>query len=106
MTIKPVEAHCDAGCNKAFTITKLRNKKMIDDIQKTFFTCPHCKHEYVSYYTNAESLKLQREMRKLHKTIGNSQTPEELNSLEIQEKLLQIRIKASMDAARVIAEHA
>lgn len=99
MTNKPIAAHCDAGCKKEFTITKFRTRKVKNGIEKTFFLCPHCKQEYVAYYASAETLKLQKEMRKLRVSmLGKS-----FLQSEIKESVLKAKIKQSMDEARAIA---
>ena len=99
MTNKPIATHCDAGCKKEFTITKFLTRKVKNGIEKTFFKCTHCKHEYVSYYASAETLKLQKDMRKLHVSmLGKS-----FLQFEIEEALLKAKIKQSMDEARSIA---
>ncbi|AMQ06527.1 hypothetical protein [Sporosarcina psychrophila] len=64
MSNKPMAAHCDARCKKAFTITKFRTKKVKNGIEKNYFRCPHCKHEYITYYASAETLQLQKDMCK------------------------------------------
>ena len=103
MTNKPIAAHCDAGCKKEFTITKFRTKKVKNGIEKTFFLCPHCKQEYVAYYASAETLKLQKDMRKLHVTMRGTYGTEGGRALELQEAVIKATIKRSMDDAHGIA---
>lgn len=104
MTNKPIAAHCDAGCKKEFTVTKIRTRKVKNEIEKTFFRCPHCKQEYVAYYASAETLKLQKEMRKLHVEMRGTYGTEEGKAFELLEAKLKAKIKQSMDDARAIAE--
>ena len=104
MTNKPMAAACDAGCKKTFTITKIRTRKVKGGIEKNYFTCTHCKHEYVTYYASAETLKLQKDMRKLHVKMRGIQDSFEGNELIQQETQLKAMIKQSMDCARLIAE--
>ncbi|MET3658153.1 hypothetical protein [Sporosarcina psychrophila] len=104
MTNKPIAAHCDAGCKKEFTINKFRTKKVKNGIEKNFFKCLHCKHEYVAYYASAETLKLQKEMRKLHTTMSYVDSIDAHNDQFRQEAELKAMIKQSMDDARAIAE--
>ncbi|CAG9608041.1 hypothetical protein [Pseudoneobacillus rhizosphaerae] len=91
---------CDAGCKKVFTITKFKTKKVKSGIEKTFFRCTHCKYEYVAYYSSAETLKLQKEMRQLHAKMRTG----DINNLLKEEALLKAKVKQSMDDARRIAE--
>lgn len=101
MANKPLAAYCDAGCKKEFIITKIRTRKLRNGIDKNYFTCPHCKQEYVTYYASAETLKLQKAMRKLHVRLGKE--PAVLNG-DAEEERLKRQIKQSMDEARAIAE--
>lgn len=106
MTNKPIAAHCDAGCKKEFTINKFRTKKVKSGIEKTFFLCPHCKQEYVAYYASAETLKLQKDMRKLHVKYRNFTVVHDDRIHEVfmkQEADLKAKIKQSMDEARAAA---
>src|SRR5690606_30423325 len=101
---KPILATCDAGCDKTFTVTKFKTKKVKNGIEKTYFRCPHCKREYVAYYASKETTKLQRKMRKLLLQLKNKiGTPEGLELLRKQNEL-QMSIKQSMDEARRIVE--
>lgn len=100
MENKPIAAHCDSGCEKVFTITKIRTRKVKNGIEKNYFICPHCKQEYITYYASAETLKLQKEMRKLHVNMRGV----DVTQFNLDEAMLKAKIKQSMDAARVIAE--
>ena len=100
MSNKPMTATCDAGCKKTFTITKIRTRKVKKGIEKNYFKCTHCRHEYVVHYASAETLKLQKDMRKLHVSmLGLS-----LANFRFEESVLKAKIKQSMDDARAIAE--
>lgn len=103
MTNKPIATHCNAGCKKEFTITRFRTKKVKRGIEKTFFLCPHCKQEYVAYYASVETLKLQKDMRKLHVEMRGTYGTEEGYAFELQEAKLKATIKRSMDEARATA---
>lgn len=100
MKSNSIPATCDAGCKKTFTINKFRTKKVKRGIEKTYFRCPHCKHEYVAYYSSDETLKLQKQMRQLHVKMRNNDDV----SLTQQESALKARIKQSMDEARRAVE--
>jgi len=103
MANKPVAAQCNLGCEKEFTITKFRNKKVKNGIEKTFFRCPHCKHEYVSFYASDETRRLQKDMRKLQVVIKNAASDKEYENHLERYMALKAEIKLSMDDARVIA---
>ncbi|MEK5038920.1 hypothetical protein [Sporosarcina sp. FSL K6-3457] len=103
MASKPVVTHCDAGCKKEFTITKIRTRKVKGGVEKNYFRCPHCKREYITFYASAETLQLQKEMRKLHVSM-RGKSGAGLNELIQSETALKALIKRSMDDARAIAE--
>lgn len=107
MTNKPLAAHCDAGCKKEFIITKIRTRKVKNGIEKNFFRCPHCKREYVTYYASAETLKLQKDMRKLHRDYAKYNPINDdlqYRAFVLKESEVKAMIKQSMDDARAIAE--
>lgn len=101
---KPIPATCDVGCKKTFKINKFRTKKVKNGIEKTYFRCSHCKHEYVAYYSSAETKKLQKEMRHLHVSMRGKAGTYEGRVLIQQETALKAKIKQSMDEARGIVE--
>lgn len=45
---------CDAkdGCKENFDLDKFELEKLDNDIEKTYFKCPHCGKEYISFYTD------------------------------------------------------
>jgi len=49
---------CDS-CKRDFEI-KPKKRKVKMDIEKNYFTCPHCKHVYLLNYTDREARALQR----------------------------------------------
>lgn len=56
-------AFCDAGCKKQFTVDNMSAKRMGQGIEKRSFACPHCRHEYVAFYTDPDIRKLQQKIR-------------------------------------------
>ncbi len=104
MTNKPIPTTCNAGCKKAFTITKFRTRKVKNGIEKTFFRCPHCKREYVSFYASDETRRLQKDMRKLQVVIKNTVSDKEYERHLEWYMSLKAEIKQSMDDARAVAE--
>ncbi|MDM5229644.1 hypothetical protein [Lysinibacillus pakistanensis] len=110
MANKPIEACCDKKCGKSFNITKLKTKKVKGGNEKIYFHCPHCKHEYIAYYASDETRKLQAEMRKLHNKFKNHTNNNIVfddyahDTFLQQEAELKLKIKQSMDEARMVAE--
>lgn len=101
---KPIPATCDTGCKKTFMINKFRTKKVNKGLEETYFRCPHCKHEYVAYYSSTETKQLQKEMRQLHVKMRGKAGTYEGKVLIHEETQLKEKIKQSMDEARRMVE--
>ena len=43
---------------------------MGEGIEKVYFLCPHCQHEYVAFYTDAEIRGLQEQIRIVDQTVA------------------------------------
>lgn len=103
MANKSIDTRCDAGCEMEFTISNFRTKKVKYGIEKNYFICPNCKHVYITHYASAKTLQLQKDMRKLHVAMLGTYDTEEGNVFKIQEAVLKIKLKQSMDEAREAA---
>src|SRR5699024_2772292 len=53
--------NCDE-CNKEFVI-EMKEKDVGQGITKIYFSCPHCKEEYLVHYSNVLILKKQKQIR-------------------------------------------
>ncbi len=84
---------CNKGCGKEFKIKALNSRRLKDDIDQLYFTCPHCKREYVTYYLNDKIREMQARQGKL---MAKSKRDE-------VEKMKQ-EIKAEMDRVRAEVE--
>jgi len=58
-----VKAKCDY-CQREFEIDA-KAKTIERDIELTYFVCPHCQHEYRSFYTNAKIRTRQEKIKEL-----------------------------------------
>jgi transcription elongation factor Elf1 len=58
---------CDGkgGCGKEFRIETFEVEKLEKDIEKIYFTCPHCNKEYISFYTDRHIRKKQELIREI-----------------------------------------
>ncbi|HHY28076.1 MAG TPA: hypothetical protein GX523_15275 [Desulfitobacterium dehalogenans] len=90
-----MQAICDAGCKEQFEIVEFKTAKINEDIEKIYFNCTHCGHEYVSFYTDAEVRLLQEKIRKVQSKFANKQYNQKV--LEKQEQKIRAQIKAKMD---------
>ena len=84
---------CNNGCGKEFKIKSLNSRRLKDDIDQVYFTCPHCKREYIAYYLSSKVKDLQAEQRKLMA---------ENNRAEVES--MKRKIKAEMDRVRAMIE--
>lgn len=92
---KPVLAFCNEKCMRQFKLHEFETITLDEDIERTFFTCPHCKHEYTVHYADAGVRKLQEKMRGIHKQMAMPKA--NVKKLEHQEKMTHKRIKNVMD---------
>lgn len=46
--------------------------KRIDDLEVTYFICPHCKHEYLSMVTDAKLRKMLQRVKNLACKVKNN----------------------------------
>ena len=91
-------AVCEDGCYKQFYVNDFKTGKLPGNIEKVYYNCTHCEHEYVAFYTDLETRKLQEKMRKLHKRYAQSNA--EYVKLNKQEKKLKKQIEGKMEAVR------
>lgn len=84
---------CNTGCGKEFKIKSLNSRRLKDDIDQIYFTCPHCKREYIAYYLDGKVKDLQAEQRKL---MARN------NRAEVES--MKRKIKAEMDRVRAEIE--
>ena len=84
---------CNTGCGKEFKIKPLNSRRLKGDIDQVYFTCPHCKREYIAYYLSSKVKDLQAEQRKLMARNNRA----EVESMKRQ-------IKAEMDRVRAEVE--
>ena len=66
------QTYCNESCKREFT-PELQTIPMGEGIEKVYFVCPHCQHEYVAYYTDAEIRELQEEIRKIDRQTVKAQ---------------------------------
>ena len=84
--MKPILATCNESCKRTFELTEFLTSEISDvlcikegvavkhsDVEKTYFLCPHCQHEYVAYYTDVEIRELQEQIRKIDRQTVKAQ---------------------------------
>ncbi len=93
-----IKAICNEGCGQQFEITDMPTIQLDDDIEKTYFTCPHCQHEYVAFYTDEEIRKLQVRIRRIQRRFADVAKKEAAMREQIKEKMDALRKR--MDTPR------
>lgn len=72
---------------------------MQDGIEKTSFTCPHCSHEYIAFYTDDEIRRLQERIRRVQRRLADPHYDHDAQAK--QEAKLRERIKEKMDELKL-----
>ncbi|PTY77364.1 hypothetical protein B5V89_14890 [Heyndrickxia sporothermodurans] len=99
-----INAICDE-CEQEYLITGLETENIGEDIEKTFFTCPHCDKEYIAFYTDSEIRNLQTEIRSYQWQLGKVQTVKRRDRLLKQIEQTQAKNKEKMTALRHMIEN-
>lgn len=86
---------CDGkgGCNETFELEKLEVEKLANDVEKTFFICPHCDKEYISFYTDRHIRRKQELIRGITSESGQKRIKEEIGK---DMKKLRKKVEASI----------
>jgi len=90
---------CD-NCYKDFRIRFKTEKK--NDIEKTYFKCPHCKHEYIGIVTNSNIRAKQKEMLELLIRANKQLGTKESDKLFERAERLSEEIKREMEELKSI----
>jgi uncharacterized membrane protein YvbJ len=68
---------CD-HCRNDFEIN-LQTRNIENDIELAYFVCPHCQHEYHSFYTNA---KIRTRQNKINELWAKARTTPDKNKVK------------------------
>lgn len=101
-SIKSMPAICNEGCNKQFEVKGFQTARLPGAIEKTHFNCPHCKHEYVAFYTDLEVRELQAKIRRLQTKLQSPRVDQAATLNQIKD--IQAQIKAGMDRVKANVE--
>ncbi len=97
--MEPIFAKCNKSCGHKFYVQYFKKDKLQNGIEKTYFTCPNCSREYVCFYTDDNTRKLQAKLRELHREIKWFEK-DELKKLKKKEAALQHLISNGMTSIR------
>ena len=86
---------CDGkgGCGEEFRIETFEVEKLEKDIEKTFFICPHCDKEFISFYTDRHIRRKQELIRGVTSESGIKRLKEEIAK---DMKKLKKKVEASI----------
>jgi transcription initiation factor IIE alpha subunit len=96
-----LKTNCDAGCQKAFEVESFNTTRIGDGIDKVYFACSNCKHEYVAFYTDPEIRRLQAKIRRVQQQLSN---PRATVKAAMREAEIKQQIKEKMDELRTRIE--
>lgn len=75
-------------CNECGNVSAMRQRKkrMKDKVEKLYFMCEHCRHDYTICYTNEE---IRRKLKRIRKLRSNKQrTPsQEIEMITLNEEI-------------------
>lgn len=103
---KALEVDCDAGCKQPFPLPPLKTEPLPNlsnlppRIEKHFFFCPHCNHEYIAYYTDPEIRSMQEQAQKIRARIESRHGNYDRGKLAGQYNRLKRQIGARMRQLR------
>ncbi|MEK5332005.1 hypothetical protein [Lysinibacillus sp. FSL W8-0992] len=100
--IKQIFAKCDK-CSHEWYIKQFENVRIEGSIDKTFFTCPACHHEYLCYYADLVVRDLQAKLRKVQNKVFSA-AGKRLRTLKQEEVELNNAIKERMQSLKVQME--
>lgn len=86
---------CDK-CNKKFDI-KVKTRKLPLGIVETYFTCPHCKEKYISYYTDENIREKQKKINDMQVKYRKLKNPVEIANMALEIGNFKKEIKADME---------
>ncbi len=93
---------CD-DCKKEFTMD-IKEKRIENSITKTYFTCPHCCKEYVSYYSDEKIRRKQQEIQDIIKKQRYNRGKTNIDysiKLNKQYKKLKKQLKKDMELLKI-----
>lgn len=89
-----LKSTCDK-CDEEFEIEV--KTELIKSIEKTYFTCPHCKNEYIAFCTNQSVRRKQAEMKMLHKEARRAKTLRQLEKIQSRLDVFEEQVKSEME---------
>jgi transcription initiation factor IIE alpha subunit len=93
-----MNAQCDK-CNKYFEV-QIKLRKPDRGIEEHYFNCSHCGEKYISYYTNKNIRRKQKEVRALYDKLSKLKSDEQQQKLFEKIANLKALMKAEMDQLR------
>lgn len=103
--MEPIYVKCNKSCGHRFYVEHFKLDKLDNKVEKTYFNCPNCGREYVCFYTDESTRKLQAKMRELNRKMKWADA-DRLKQLIQEETLLKDFIAHSMTSVkREVEQH-
>lgn len=96
-----MQVTCD-DCQEVYTL-EIQVAHLDDGIEKNFFTCPHCNHEYIAYCTDSNVRNKQNIMKSLWYKLRTTRNQKKRNQLTAEINQLEVDIKEMMNDLKLIA---
>lgn len=83
-----------------FDLPALQTESLPGRIEKNFFLCPHCSHEYTAYYTDPEIRSMQEQVQKIRMRLESKHGNYDRGKLALQHDRLKRQIGVRMRQLR------
>lgn len=103
MSTHTLPVTCDAECNEQFEVVGFDVTQMDSDVEKTSFRCPHCEHEYIAFYTDAEIRKIRDHVSRSVVLFNGSSIVDE-RTIERSISMNRGKMRVKMDELKVKME--
>lgn len=94
-----MNVHCDE-CKEDFEIV-IKKAKVEADVERNYFSCPHCSTEYTSFYTNKSIRNNQIKIGKLWDKFHKAKTVKKKENIQEQIEGLKKQLAAELHDLRV-----
>jgi transcriptional regulator NrdR family protein len=94
-----MNVNCDY-CHNEFQIS-LNKVAVQKDIERNYFTCPHCKNDFTSFYTNKSIRGKQIKSQKLWEKFHTTKTINKKENIQKQVEKLKEEIRVEIEELKV-----
>lgn len=98
-------------CKNDFVMGQLKQAPSVNEVERVYFSCPHCQADYTAYYTNQKIRDRQAEINELNKKVHNAQSDKtkeryikQIESLTRQNKREMEQLRKEIEGDSVVQE--